>query len=161
MKSIFLISGIFDSGKTSRMIEIFNDLPKGKAEGFACVKIYNNQNDAVGYVMRRLSTNEDRTFIIDKKFYGDTFEHTFDYERFVFSKSVLNYVSDVIENAMQDSNINSLFLDEIGKLELLDLGFSELLKKMIRSDKDLYLCVNERHIGEISNKFGIKQYRCI
>jgi nucleoside-triphosphatase THEP1 len=161
MRSIFFISGIFDSGKTSRLIKIFNNLPKGEAEGFACVKIYNDQHETIGYALRRLSTNDDTMFIYDKRFYDDSFENTIEYERFVFSLNSFSYVSNVIEKAMQDANIKSLFLDEIGRLELVSQGFSEILKEMMKSKKDLYLCINDRHIDAISSEYDIKNYHCI
>lgn len=161
MGSVFFISGVFDSGKTTRLIKIFNDLPMGEADGFACVKIYNDQQDTVGYALRRLSTNEDLMFIYDKRFYDNSFDATFEYERFVFSENALRYVSDVIDMALKDPIIKILFLDEIGTLELNDLGFNEILRKMMKSDKNLYLCINDRHIGAISSKYDIKGFRCI
>ncbi|MDO9591825.1 MAG: nucleoside-triphosphatase [Erysipelotrichaceae bacterium] len=161
MRSIFFISGVFDSGKTTRLIKIFNDLPMGEAEGFACVKIYNDQQDTVGYALRRLSTNLELMFIYDKRFYDDSFEGHFEYERFVFSKNALRYVSDVIDKALKEPIIKTVFLDEIGTLELNDLGFNDILRKMIRSDKNIYLCINDRHIDDISRKYGINQYHCI
>lgn len=143
------------------MINIFNDLPLGEAEGFACVKVYNDQRDTIGYALRRLSTNEEMMFIYDKRFYDDSFENTIEYERFVFSLNLFSYVSNVIEKVMQDANIKSLFLDEIGRLELSGLGFSEILTEMMKSKKDLYLCINDRYIDAISSKYDIKNYHCI
>lgn len=161
MRTIFYVTGSFDSGKTTRMINIFNGLPVGTSEGFACVKIYNEQKEVTGYALRRLSTNQEMMFIFDKRFYDDSFEDAFEFERFVISKDVLRHVSDVFEKALLNSEIISLLLDEVGNVELNDLGYSEILKEIIRSDKNVYLCVNDRHIEAISNKFDIKQYRCI
>jgi nucleoside-triphosphatase THEP1 len=143
------------------MIKIFNDLPLGEAEGFACVKAYNDQHDTIGYALRRLSTNDETMFIYDKQFYDDSFENTTEFERFVFSLNALNHVLDVMDKAIINPKIKTLFLDEIGKLELINQGFSEILINMILSDKDLYLCINDRHIDAISSKYDIKSYHCI
>jgi nucleoside-triphosphatase THEP1 len=161
MGSIFFISGYFDSGKTSRLIKIFNNLPKGEAEGFACVKVYNDKHEIIGYALRRLSTNDETMFIYDKRFYDDSFENTYEFERFVFSLNALNHVFDVMDKAISDPKIKTLFLDEIGRLELFNQGFSQILRNMIISDKDLYLCINNHHIDAISRKYDIKSYHCI
>ncbi|PKM66783.1 MAG: hypothetical protein CVU94_07105 [Firmicutes bacterium HGW-Firmicutes-19] len=161
MRSIFFISGGFDSGKTTRLIKKFNDLPKGAADGFACVKVYNDEKKTIGYALKRLSTHEELMFIYDKKFYDHSFDESFEFERFIFSKHVLSYVADIIEKALHDPNIKTLFLDEIGTLELNDSGFGDILKRMLRSNKDLYLGINDRHLETMSDKYDIKQYRCI
>ena len=161
MRTIFYVTGIFDSGKTTQMIKIFNELPVGTSEGFACVKIYNDQMETTGYALRRLSTNQEMMFIYDKRFYDDSFEDAFEFERFVFSQDVLRHVSDVFEKALRNPEITSLLLDEVGGVELNDLGYSGILKEIIRSDKNVYMCINDRHIEAISDKFDIKQYRCI
>jgi nucleoside-triphosphatase THEP1 len=159
MRSITLISGDFNSGKTTRLIEFFSKLKKGEAEGFACEKIQNQDQVTIGYRLRRLSTQDQVMFIYDKNHYKDFFREYFEYDRFIFSVNALNYVSDIIEIAIQDPFIKALFLDEIGRVELCGLGFDEVMKKMMKSDKDLYLCANERHIDAIMNKYDIKDYR--
>jgi nucleoside-triphosphatase THEP1 len=158
MGSIILISGDYDSGKTTRLIKVFNNQKTGEADGFACVKMRNSKNEVIGYALRHLSTMEDSIFIFDRKFYDDSFKEYFEFERFIFSIETLRYAERIIEKAIKNPKIHSVFIDEIGAIELSGMGFCEILLKLINSDKNAYLCVNERHVEEVTKKFRIHSY---
>ncbi len=158
MGSITLISGDYDSGKTTRLIRIFNSQKTGEADGFACIKMRNSKNEIIGYTLRQLSTMKDSIFIFDRKFYDDSFKEYFEFDRYIFSTETLRYAERIMEKAIKNPKIHSVFIDEIGAVEVSGMGFCEILFKLINSDKNVYLCVNERHVEEVTGKFGIHDY---
>ena len=142
------------------MLDIFRSQKKGEADGFACVKVTDEDSHKVKYRLRRLTSGHEYDFITEKSRPCD-FKETFEFERFVFSSEILRFAEEVMDEAMCNPDVRSLFLDEIGALELQGRGFSELIQRMLRSDKDLYLCVNQRHAEAIQKKFKFSADHCI
>lgn len=153
VRAITIICGGYDSGKTTRMINVFNNLKMGEADGFACVKVLNAESQTLKYRLRRLTTGQEYDFIVAKNEYQFYFDEFFEFERFVFSTKTLRLAESVMEEAIRNPNIQSLFLDEIGVLELQGQGFSMILRKMLQCDKDLFLCINQKNVDEIQEKF--------
>jgi nucleoside-triphosphatase THEP1 len=78
--------------------------------------------------------------------------------KYVFSKSAFDKAIQCIEKDMQN-NLRLIFLDEIGPLELKDLGFADLLKKILAQPykiQNLVLVVRSHAVNAILNHFNIK-----
>lgn len=143
------------------MIDIFQQQIKGEADGFACIKYSNVENDIRGYKLIRLSTQEENDFIIEKSISEIADEDFFEFERFRFSKKALSLAEGIISDAIQNPSIVSIFLDEVGMLELQDRGYCKIFTKMIESQKNLFICINQKHIKAVMEKFGFNYDRCI
>ena len=58
---------------------------------------------------------------------------------FVFSSEAFHYGAEYIRRLCEDFYIYSVFLDEIGPLELHGQGFDAILPKLLHSGKEVYI----------------------
>jgi nucleoside-triphosphatase THEP1 len=78
---------------------------------------------------------------------------------FVFDAAAFAKANRVLEKASSGHSL--IIIDEVGKLELMDLGFGEILETLIKKDRDLLLVVRKELLGDIIQKFGLQNARII
>jgi nucleoside-triphosphatase THEP1 len=162
MAKVNIITGEMDDGKTTELIRRYFELPVGTADGFASTKALSEQGAFEGYDLKRLTTGERVPFIRLSK--GDeqpSQQDSFVFDRFFFFRAPLAAVEQAIQEILSDPLIRTVLLDEIGPVELQGKGFCKVLKMLLESDKELYLCINRRNVYAVAEKFGIGPYRLI
>ncbi|MCR3956255.1 MAG: hypothetical protein NUK57_08135 [Gudongella sp.] len=159
MGRIHIITGGWDDGKTTRLTEHFNKMEEGRADGFASVKVYDKQTgEFIGYSLRRLSTGEQHPLAIMKKVYKEESVDTLIFDRFVFLNETFRFAEKMLEDFIHDKTINAIFLDEIGPIELMGLGFHTILEKLLASSKDVYMAINECNLHDVTIKYNIEDF---
>lgn len=128
------------SGKTVAGIVSRGDFLKGKRHNFYTVNIDNQEEKLL------MSADE----IIDSNKIG----------KFYFSEKTFVWGQVIIEKAIL-STTEILVLDEIGRLELEDKGWANILSQMLKSDKELYLVFRKEYVLELINKFSIADYQIV
>jgi nucleoside-triphosphatase THEP1 len=79
---------------------------------------------------------------------------------FVFDAAAFAKANRVLEKAVSGGD-SLIIIDEVGKLELKDLGFGKILETLIKKDRDLLLVVRKELLGDIIQKFGLQNARII
>ncbi len=155
---IYLISGGRSSGKTEENKK--NNLKKLITPSVLFSIKRKNTGFLTAYDLQNLSTREIHPLISDKESGGIPFTVYEENRRFVFNTEVYNHVYDQFYNEL--SNHHSLFLDEIGSLEIVkQKGFYKTLIFLIENSdiKDLYLTVSDNNLIQLEriiNKMGRK-----
>ena len=154
-----IITGKINSGKTSKIKEIFNKTKNG--DGFIAKKIMIGTN-VYGFNAIRLSNNYEFPFMIHDRYNLETNQDNFVYVigPYKIYKKSIEYI-DKTSKALLDNLVTPLYFDEVGKLELSNQGYSQYIQKAISKNLDIYLTVREDLIIDIITKFKIKKYEII
>lgn len=156
MASVTLITADHNQGKTSRLIQQSKTLDKGTFEGYACVKRFTRHHAFQGYDLVRLSRDEILPALTLKELYHEEFKDFFVFGPFVFSQDAFYTVELTLLQALKDPTIKTLLMDEIGQVELMDMGYAWIFKEALRTDKQCILCVNSRVVKNVIRHFEIK-----
>jgi len=154
---IYIITGGIDEGKT-REIEAFYRLKK-KGDGWISRKVFINEEFA-GYEIQRLSTNEKKPLAYKKEYVPPGWDETYSIGPFCFSRRAFEFAGKIIDEIIE-KNINPVFIDEIGPLELQGKGFCPMLEKILKTPKDVYIVVRSHCVDDVIKKFNIQDYKIL
>jgi nucleoside-triphosphatase THEP1 len=165
---IWLISGEINSGKTSRILNIYQQKEAGKAGGFLSRKLYQD-NTICGYEIVRLPDGPCQTLAwlgnkvnrnnkSDRDLDWDNEAKEFPFGQFVFFRSGFLWGELIIDQLLADEYISDIFIDEIGPLELQGRGFYSILLKALQAEKNLYITVRTNCLESFLEKFNIQEY---
>jgi nucleoside-triphosphatase THEP1 len=153
---IYIVSGPVDSGKTTRLREIFKTVPSGNAGGFLSAKLlYPNFK---GYELVCLSKNIRQPLAVLAHEYKGQFTEAIYFQQFVFSKAAFDWGNLIIDESVSDQAIQNIFIDEIGPLELNEQGFCQAFKQALGSGKNIYVAIRSSCLLEIISVFHFKDY---
>lgn len=161
-----IITGKINSGKTTRLNEIYQQEKKG--DGIISKKVMEDKN-VYGYLGMRLSDNFEFIYMIHENIYYRNISNDIDgYEaKFIYSigpykiyKSALKKIRKIYKELIEN-NVEPLYFDEVGKLELNGLGTSKWIKKALDKELNVYMTVREDFIEEVIENFSIKEYEII
>jgi nucleoside-triphosphatase THEP1 len=79
---------------------------------------------------------------------------------YVFDAEAFEKAGRVIEKATSDPD-TLIVIDEIGKLEMEDKGFSKILYSLVEGDQDLLIVVRDSLVNAVVDKFGLADARII
>ena len=162
MGCVNIITGEMGAGKTTELIQLYQGLPTGTADGFASIKVFSEQGVFAGYDLKRLATGKTVPFIrLSKPDEAPPQQDSFIFDRFNFLREPFESAEQAIRDSLIDPLIRTVLLDEIGPVELQGNGFCSALKVLLASDKELYLCINRKNLDPVTKKFGIGMYRLI
>lgn len=107
-----------------------------------------------------LNSKEEIPFEIDLTSYNDEIEII---GKFAFAKSAFDIGSNWIKEHLNDEKIRFIIIDEIGKLELEDKGFSGVVSYALENagEKHLILVVRKSLHEEIVQKFALSDYKLL
>ncbi len=155
---IYLLSGPVNSGKTTWVLNDFNEHPD--ADGFACKKVWLNGLH-VGYDLFHLATGLSCPFIrVPEHLPPDWEEAARLGDRFSFNSAGLLFARHITQNAILN-HAGRFYLDEVGPLELSGQGFNHLLEALLGADIDLVMVVRTTLLQRVIETFRISDYRLI
>lgn len=155
-----MITGEINEGKTGEMISIYQDQYKKKGDGFISKKIFIDDRNFSGYEIVRLSTNEKIPLAYHSQYVPPSCDEIYTCGPFHFSKAAIIFAENIIDDIIA-RNIEPVFIDEIGPLELGDKGFASLLIKTLKTRKDVYITVRNHCIEDVVKKFNIHEHQLI
>lgn len=152
-----IVTGKINSFKTTRMNYLFDSNKTG--DGFVSIK---NMVDSKvkSYNIKRLITSEERLFIIRDEFNNLNEKIACSIGPYQVLEKTLKHVETEIRYMIK-SKVEPIYLDEIGLLELQDLGFSKIFKEMLESGLDLVISIRTELLSKIVDKYNIKNYAVI
>ena len=154
---VYIITGGIDEGKTREIEAIYRQLKKG--DGWVSRKIFLNE-EFIGYEIQRLSTNEKLPLAYKKEYVPSGWDEIYAIGPFRFSRRAFEFAGKIIDEIIE-KNINPVFIDEIGPLELQGKGFCPMLEKILKIQRDVYIVVRRHCVDDVVNRFEIKNYKII
>lgn len=140
MKSCRIITGGVGAGKTSAM----EDLAEAEAvpQGFVSVNV------ETGYVLVNLSTGDEELVMADTDLFPDKIG------RWSYSQRVF----DEANEALCQFSSGTVYVDEVGRLEIGGGGFSPALKALAGKDVDLVIAVRDAFVDDVIEAFGLDSF---
>lgn len=154
---VHIITGGIDEGKTRKIETIYRQMKKG--DGWVSRKIFLNE-EFIGYEILRLSTNEKLPLAYKKEYLPSGWDEIYAIGLFRFSRRAFEFAGKIIDEIIE-KNINPVFIDEIGPLELQGKGFCPMLERILKTQKDVYIVVRSHCVEAVVNRFEIKSYEII
>lgn len=154
---VIIVTGDINSGKTTKLNSIYNKHKKG--EGFVLKKVFSH-GEYIGQEIIRLSTGEKMRFSYIDGYLPDDWDEKYCYDKYSFSKKGFEFVQKIILEAIS-RKIEPIFIDEVGPLELSELGFYSILMLVLKMNKKIYISVRQSCLKDVIEKFGIRRYRII
>jgi len=154
---IHIVTGKINSGKSTTISDLYNKIQQG--DGFISVKRM-HYHKVHGYDIMQLSTKHTLPLVIREEYARKEHDIVCQIGPYLFLKDTLTYIEDSFRQ-MIASNIEPLFLDEIGQLELYGKCFDTIFKEIIQSNSECYITVREDLVEEILKNYGIKDYKII
>ena len=162
MSELKVITGDFNSGKTERLMEIYRNQEKGTAGGFACIKDFSNETGEFrGYSLKWLSSGITFPLAVLKEKIQKPNSGYFEFDRFLFSESAFFKASLMINSLLLNPDIKTVFIDEIGVLELIGKGYSDIFIRVLQSDKIIYVVMNKINIEKVFKVYNVKKYEIV
>ena len=148
---IYLITGTINSGKTSKMLELYRANPQG--DGIVCPKVFENGH-FLRYDILHLKSGKTLPFAYPVECIPESWDERIIFGKFSFSVKAFDFAEACVYQSIHDQ-ISPFFLDEIGPLELdLHTGFYSILKKLLSLNIDLYISVRKSRINDMTNFLG-------
>jgi nucleoside-triphosphatase THEP1 len=154
---IYIITGGIDEGKTREIEAIYRRMKKG--DGWISGKVFLNEEFG-GYEIQRLSTKEKMPLAYKKEYVPPGWDEIYSIGLFRFSKRAFEFAGKIIDEII-DKNINPVFIDEIGPLELQGKGFCPMLGKILKTQKDIYIVVRSHCVEDVIKRFHIQGYKIL
>jgi nucleoside-triphosphatase len=159
--AIIFITGKIHEGKTTLATRILSELTaKNKKCGGILAPGFFEDGKRSGFDVINVSNGERIQLAATKReqLNGNVAEK---FGPYYFSESGLSYAQEVlkIENLL---HCDAVFVDEVGRLEILQKGYYNQLKALLHSSIPvLYLVVRDNFIDEVKHTFGIKPLKII
>lgn len=154
---VHIITGGVNTGKTTRLLSIYRKI--GFGDGFINTKVY-KAGQYIGQKIVRLSTGESEDFSFKKEFIPHNWDEEYSYDVYSFSRRgfifAYNIVSDIIVR-----EVEPVFIDEIGPLELEKKGFFDMFTLLLKIKKEIFVTVRDRCVERVLEEFGIEKYQVI
>ena len=148
---VYIITGEINSGKTTRLLSIYNEKQEG--DGFVTLKVYSH-GKYIGQKIRRLSTGEE-TYLSMVRDIPKDWDEKCRYDDYSFSQSGINLAQKTADDIIK-RGINPAFVDEIGPLELQGKGFFDVFSLLLSECRDIYFTVRITSLNDVIEKFIIK-----
>ncbi len=154
---VYLITGKMNAGKTSRTIEMANKI--SSSDGFVSLKTMNH-DEVVQFELMQLSTKEIKILAINQPFYNNQFDAKVTLGTYYFDELVFEWALKSIKKMIKNK-ISSIFLDEVGMLEIKESGFYKSILMLLKSQCDCYFTIRDQFIPLFIEKFKINEYRIL
>ena len=131
----------------------------GAGDGFALIK--KMHGDSVhSYIARQLSSGEERLLILRDSCLPEDFDEACRIGPYCFSASVLKWIEEQIRLAIA-KGVTPIYLDEVGKLEMMNKGYDALFREVLEKERDIYVTIREDLIEAVVAHYHISSYTII
>ncbi|MFU8785859.1 MAG: nucleoside-triphosphatase [Candidatus Izemoplasmataceae bacterium] len=154
---VTIITGTINGYKTTKMHELYHLNKFG--DGFLSIKKMIDDH-VHSYNIMKLSTKETRLFIKHEQFFNNDFKIAFKLGPYLFNQEVFIWVHDEINHFIKN-NVEPIYLDEIGLLELDNKGFHQTVLALITSNLNCVITVRKNLLKDIINHYNIEAFTLI
>lgn len=145
-----------NGGKSTQFLKLYEESGDGIA--LYSQKQYDESNTIVGYNLVLLPDKKEIPFICLKDSVCSNEDRYFIQGRFAFLKETFEQAERYILSSPAHLPV---WIDEVGGLELKGLGYSNLLHKLLESDRNIILTVRDRLLEKVLNRYKTRDYSLI
>ena len=154
---VHFIVGDINSGKSTRFLSMFKE--QNGQIGLYSKKLYDEYNNIIGYNLVLLPDHKEILFIKLKESLSNQADaEYYSRGRFIFSKKAFEIGETYILDNLKE---NTVWIDEIGGLELKGLGYNSLLKTLLARDVNLVLTVRLSLLNSVLERYKIEDYNVL
>lgn len=152
-----IITGDIDSGKSRLFLQLYKQ--SGGGAGLFSKKLYDENGEIIGYNLILLPDEQELNFITLKDYISETDLDAYLYQgRFAFLKSAFLTGEKFV---MEQSGTVTVWLDEIGGLEIKGLGYHNLIKNLLYANRDLVITIRNTLLKSFIEKYKVDEYRLL
>ncbi len=152
---VFIITGPRNSGKTTRLLNIFQ---KKRGGGIASLK--SKKDGYENYFIHFLGSAQDKVLLATENPEFENKDGFFRFKRFFFNKNAFKrsylYVIELIA-----LSVSPIYLDEVGELEFNGMGFHGICLKLMRLQRDVYITVRDTNISRFLDVCEPEKYKIL
>jgi nucleoside-triphosphatase THEP1 len=108
----------------------------------------------------RLSTGESEVFSMKEGFIPYSWEEEYRYDIYRFSKKGMDFARRITDDII-NQDIDPVFIDEIGPLELQKKGLYDIFSQILRKRTRVYVSVRNSCLAHTIKFFNIHNYKII
>ncbi len=149
-RSVFLITGDKDSGKTTFTKKVIKLLSHYGIKCGGVVTEKKSNSNIIDYYATDIQTNESVLLCTSRKINQPYFKTM----HFYFDRNGVDYGIEFIKNAIDKKLI---FIDEVGRLEILNYGWSRIIEILLDMKKHQVWTVRNRYVKPLLRKFMINE----
>jgi nucleoside-triphosphatase THEP1 len=149
---VYIITGGIDEGKTRKIEAIYKEKKAG--DGWLSKKIFLNNRDFAGYEIVHLVSGETMPLAYKLQYTPTGWDEIYRRGPFSFSGKGFAFCEAIAAKILR-SDIEPVFIDEIGPLELNGQGFSAVLTEVLKTGKQLYITVRSHCVRDVTAAFNI------
>jgi nucleoside-triphosphatase THEP1 len=156
-QKIIVVSGPRESGKTTRLLELFKDLNSASvnAGGFVSIRILNDKNTS-GYNLYDLQKGDLGFLMHENIDFGNG-----KVGRFFINEEAFETGNKLVDKLI-DQSLDVVILDEIGKLEAAGQGWAASLQKALTSKASVVMVsINPEHLDNVSKTFKFNPFQIV
>ncbi len=152
-KHIYIITGTIGQGKTTqsyKLIEILK-LNSISVRGVYCPRIMEDGH-TVGYDIVDIAENNRVPFL--------RIDDNSDYKKigkYIINPDALQVGNEALVNALK-CNVDVIVVDEVGKMELNNQGWSENIGELVNSQAILVFAIRNTFVDDVVKKWDLKNY---
>jgi nucleoside-triphosphatase THEP1 len=155
---IYLITGDINTGKTTKMQELFKQNPQG--DGIVCPKVFDNGR-FIRYDILHLQSGKTMPFAYPADAIPENWDEQICYGKYTFSVQAFTFAETITGQSIKD-HISPFFLDEIGPVELdLHEGFYSILKKILSQDMEFYISIRKSRMNDLMDYLDMEKMHTI
>lgn len=145
-QKIIIISGERRKGKTTFLKNILSDFDANKITYSGIISEGIDDNDKrIGFNIIDLTTNKKSKLCSVNEDFGNK-----KIGKFYFDENIIESGNKIIQSSIN----NLIIIDEVGYLELEDLGWAPSINKLIEQKKDIILVVRKKLLEKVINKWN-------
>ncbi len=172
---VHIITGEINSGKTTKLLSIYNKIKNSDSfygnefcdnrfygDGFYSDKVYMNKKYA-GQMIKQLSTGKSKVLCLKREFVPEGWKEKDIYFDYSFSQEGLEFAENIVLDLIKKKS-ETVFIDEIGPLELKNKGFSQIFRLLLSElskNKEIYVVIRQSCVNSVVNSFDIENYNLI
>ena len=145
-----IITGAKQSGKTTFLLKKIQELRQGGKIVSGIISrgtfVDNNRHS---FFVQDISSGKEQLLMT-----SDLISGSEKIGKFFIKSDAFNWGKSILEKAI-DSNADYIVLDEIGRFELEEKGWSNIIPALIKSDKKIFLIIREEWVNEFIKKYQI------
>jgi len=152
-----IYSAKMNGGKTEALKKHYSENQLG--DGFISTKLM--INDRVhSYISTRLSTNEEKVILVHEQFFNKDFLVAGKIGPFIINLLTLQSIEKSIMK-MIAAEVEPIYLDGIGVLELKGYGYDYIFRKIVNSKLRYIISVRDDMVEEVISKYQLKDIEVI
>ena len=155
-QKINIITGNKHSGKTAKLLSLIKEmrLSGKKVSGIISRGTFKNDKRN-SFFVQDVSTGQEKLLMSTEPVNNST-----KIGKFYINNEAFSWGKQVINRAIL-SDIDVIVIDEIGRLEIDNGGWADIIPMVLRSEKEMFFIVREEWLKTFVDKFNIQEYNHI